>query len=1128
MIALPGYQILSRIYEGDRSLVYRGIREWDNRAVILKVLKYDYPPLEALDRYRHEYEIVRHLNVEGAIAVLSLETYQKTLVIVFEDFDGISLAHLYDGKMGIGVGKLSLQEFLPIAIQITEILGKIHAANVIHKDINPANIILNPQTQQVKIVDFGIATRLTCEIPEIEHFDVLEGTLAYISPEQTGRMNCCLDYRSDFYSLGVMFYQLLTGKLPFEVTDSLELIHAHIAKQPIPPHQLNPEIPQAISAIVMKLMAKIAQERYQSAWGIQADLVVCLMQLEANGVIEDIVLGEHDVSEIFQIPETLYGREEEISTLLAVFEGIATGGGSPKSSLKGENLADKLPLKNNNFIANISLITGNYGIGKSALIEVIRQPIVKRKGYFVVGEFEPSLPTPYAVLVSALRDLVRQLLTKSQAQLTVWREKLLADLGADVQAAIAIIPELAPIAGQQPVATEWDAAQIPRLLPDLIRVFVSREHPLVLCLDNLQWADSATLQLIEQIVTGTPYLWLLGAYRESDISPTHPLTTTLERLQDMGVAIHPMNLAPLSGEAVSQLLADTLHSDVQSVRPLAEVILEKTGGNPSFIREFMTRLRAENLIVFDRDRLGWHWELPQIAALSSMEKVAELATAKTLPESAPQVESTFDIDLFHAFCGGRELTALAEEISEVLTGLEPETSSPWQQLHYLLVCNLIDEVRQSFPPPTGDRVFVFLSHLYPLILSYLFGETSQALDSAARAREELDTISDRIYQVAFYFYDSLARLSACTEREDCLQTVRDNRDQLQRWAELSPDCQYQSELVEAEWCRVVGQKLEAIDGYDRAIATARNGGYINAEALACELAAKFYLAWGKETIARTYMTEAHYAYTCWGAVAKVKDIEAKYPNAIARTSLASGGTLSSTDNFGTTSTSITQVGEVLDLAAVMKAARAISEEIVLEQLLDTLMNILIENAGAQSGCLLLVEGGDLQLEAAVGANGYSPLLRRPDTLQPDGEKPLFSRAIVNYVRRTRDSVVLHDATQEGRFTQEHFVKTYQPKSILCTPLMDRGHLRGIIYLENNLATGAFTPDRLQVLQLLCAQAAIAISHAKLYERTREAEKKYRRIFENAQEGIFQTTPDGRYLRVNPALAHLYGYESPEE
>jgi PAS domain S-box-containing protein len=498
------------------------------------------------------------------------------------------------------------------------------------------------------------------------------------------------------------------------------------------------------------------------------------------------------------------------------------------------------------------------------------------------------------------------------------------------------------------------------------------------------------------------------------------------------------------------------------------------------------------------------------------------------------VELTFDIDVFHAFCGGRELTALAEEISEALTGLEPATSSPWQQLHHLLVCNLIDEVRQSFPPPTGDSVFVFLSHLYPLILNYLFGETRQALDSAARAREELEAISDRVYQVAFYFYDSLARLSACTEaalpeREDFLQTVRDNRDKVQRWAESSPDCQYQFELVEAEWCRVVGQKLEAIDGYDRAITTARNGDYVNAEALACELAAKFYLAWGKETIARTYMTEAHYAYTCWGAVAKVKDIEAKYPNVIARTSLASGGALPFTNDFGTTtSTSITQVGEALDLAAVMKAARAISEEIVLEQLLETLMHILIENAGAQSGCLLLTEGGDLRLEAAVGANGYSPLLRGPDALQPDGEKPLLSRAIVNYVRRTRDSVVLHDATQEGRFTQEAYVKTYQPKSILCTPLMDRGHLRGIIYLENNLATGAFTPDRLQVLQLLSAQAAIAISHAKLYERAREAEKKYRRIFESAQEGIFQTTPDGHYLRANPALAHLYGYDSPEE
>ncbi|NET61737.1 MAG: serine/threonine protein kinase [Symploca sp. SIO2E6] len=323
MLKLDGYQILSAIYNSANSIVYRGIREQDNHAVILKVLKQDYPTPAELTRYKQEYEITRHLNlVEGIVKAYSIREYHRGLVIILEDFGGNSLRMLLN-DLRATQEVMSLEEFLPLAIQVAEILGQIHSRNVIHKDLNPGNIVLHPETGQVKIIDFGISTQLTRENPTLKNPNVLEGTLAYISPEQTGRMNRALDYRTDFYSLGASFYELLTGKLPFTTTDVLELVHCHLAKQPVTPHKLNAEIPLAVSAIVMKLMAKTAEERYQSAFGLKADLERCWQQLQTTGKIDSFPLGNQDLADKFQIPQKLYGREQEIETLLAAFSRVS-------------------------------------------------------------------------------------------------------------------------------------------------------------------------------------------------------------------------------------------------------------------------------------------------------------------------------------------------------------------------------------------------------------------------------------------------------------------------------------------------------------------------------------------------------------------------------------------------------------------------------------------------------------------------------------------------------------------------------------------------------------------------------------------------------------------------------------
>ncbi|MEG4517403.1 MULTISPECIES: AAA family ATPase [unclassified Microcoleus] len=625
MIEISGYEILTQIYESINSTVYRGIRQQDNQAVILKFLKEDYPTPSELVRFKQEYEITRNLNLEGVIKAYELKPYQRTLCIILEDFGAVSLKQLMNERRDSGRGLLPLQEFLSIAITTAEILSSIHAANIIHKDINPSNIIFNPEIGQLKIIDFGISTQFTRENPTLKNPNVLEGTLAYISPEQTGRMNRSLDYRTDFYSLGATFYELLTGQLPFETNDALELVHCHIAKVPISPHQINPEIPQALSDIVMKLMAKTAEERYQIGFGIKNDLAECLHQLQTTGNISDFCLGDQDISALFQIPQKLYGREAEVEALLKAFERVAD---NPHSQIE------------------MMLVAGYSGIGKSSLIAEIHKPNTRRRGYFTAGKFDQFQKSiPYSAVVSAFKGLVRQLLTENEIQLEQWREKLRGAFGVNGQVIIDVIPEVELIVGEQPPVPELGASESQNrfniVFSNFIRAFCTNEHPLVIFLDDLQWADSATLKLIELMVTDPDmqYLFLIGAYRDNEVSPTHPLMMTLDGLLKDGATINYITLAPLELENISQLIADTLYSDPDSVKPLAELVMRKTGGNPFFVNQFLKTLYAENLIIFDFQEHSWQWNIDQIEAQNITDNVVELMIGKLkkLPELTQQV-----------------------------------------------------------------------------------------------------------------------------------------------------------------------------------------------------------------------------------------------------------------------------------------------------------------------------------------------------------------------------------------------------------------------------------------------------------------------------------------------------------
>jgi len=1533
MITLPGITIHSKIYESLASLVYRGIREQDDGAVIAKVLKQDYPSPQELTRYRQEYEITRFLNIEGVVKAYSQQDYQRTLVILLEDFGGESLECWM--RQQLDFSPMPLPTFLRLAIAITDTLGKIHATHVIHKDINPSNIVFNPRTGVVKIIDFGIATRFSRTNPTFKSLYLLEGTPAYLSPEQTGRMNRMLDYRTDFYSLGATFYELLTGQLPFPTSDLLELVHCHIATPPIPPHELNATIPQPVSNLILKLMAKNAEDRYQNAWGIKADLERCAQQLAEMGQINAIPLGLQDVSEQFRIPQKLYGREAEVAALWVAFDRVV---GSKA-------------------VREMMLVSGYAGVGKTALVQELSKPITAKHGYFTWGKFDQFRRNiPYSAIVDALQKLVQQLLGEPNEQVEVWRSRLLTALGSNGQIIIDVIPEVEFIIGKQPPVPEVGATEAQNrfhlTFQRFVRAFCAKEHPLVIFLDDLQWIDSATLKLIELILLDeqTQSLFLIGAYRDHEVSSTHSLILMLESLRNQGAALQEIILTPLSLEPLTQLVAETLHRNPDTVRSLAQVVLRKTEGNPFFVGEFLKLLYSENLLTFDPPQSplgkggsegGWQWNLVEIEAKNITDNVVELLLRQLqkLPEATQQVLSIaacvgseldletlvivcekspkavfqdlleaiqagliqplsdLDEDLLvqeykfshdrvqqaayalidesqkqvvHLQIGGNllektspeqrsdrlfeiidhlnqglELVTARSERTEIArlnlmagqkakaatayeaafkyftTGLKLLNSESWQSEYNLTLAlyseaaeaaylqgrfdemeqlvevvldraktvvdkvqaydsiiqgylsqgnlkevlktglealkllgidlienpsqldvqreleetaallarrdieDLINLAKMTAPEPlaamyilvnivvaanmvspalmilivckmvnlsinygnatwsplsyaaygsilcgvvqdielgykfgqlalslterlntkkgnakalaifsanimhwkvhfrkiipiqvdvyqngveTGDFEFAgyaacnvccysFLAgeeltqleqktatyskairqirrenpsnwiavlwqtilnllgrsenptrligsvydeeqalsraiavkdgteipylYLNKIILCYLFGEYHQAAQTAVLARQPLEEITEPI----FHFYDSLVLLSllveaSSSEEEAWLSCVSTNQENVQKWADYAPmNYLHKFHLVEAEKARVLGQFLEAEEFYEQAIAGAAENEFIQEEALAYELAAKHYLGRGRDKIAQTYMKEAHYCYDRWGATAKVKDLETRYPQFFSQSSRAA-----STSIPITAETISNSFHTAFDLAAVMKASQAISREIELKQLLRSLMKILIENAGAQTGYLILENSGEWSIEAACELNADENACAT-QVLQSIPIADQLPESIIQYVIRTLKPVTLNDATREGAFINEPYIQQNQPQSVFCLPLLNQAKLVGVLYLENRLAARVFTPERSQVLQLLSTQAAIAIENANLYSELQAKESKITQFLEAIPVGIAIVDAAGRPYYANQCGNQLMGKET---
>ncbi|MEM9215007.1 MAG: AAA family ATPase [Cyanobacteria bacterium P01_F01_bin.150] len=684
MFDLDGYHVYSPIYSSANSTVYRAVRYQDRQPVILKVLQQDSPTPQDQTRYRQEYDITRMLNLEysidGVIKIYDMDESHGHLVLVLEDFDGISLNQAMQSGLG-QVAPFSLDDFLTVALQMTDILGSVHQANVIHKDINPANILIHPETKQVKLIDFGISTVLSRENPTITNPNVLEGTLAYISPEQTGRMNRSLDYRTDFYSLGVSFYELLTGTLPFDVSDPLELVHCHIAHQPRPIHELKPSIPPVISQIVSKLMAKTAEDRYQSAWGIQSDLENCQQQRQETGSIAPFPLGRHDIANTLQIPQKLYGRDAEVQQLLDTFHLISNPLTPQLPNPPTPQLSNS-PTPNsptpNSHTSELILVAGYSGIGKSSLVQELYKPITQSRGYFIAGKFDQfQRNIPYSAIVEAFQELVRQLLTESEEELAGWRDRLLEAVGNNGHVLIDVIPEFELIIGAQPVLPELGAAEQQNrfnlVFQGIIEVFSTIDHPLVLFLDDLQWVDAATLKLMELILVDAPtqHLLVIGAYRDNEVQSGHPLTVALTAWAQQ-TSIHTMTLPPLTQNHVTQLVANTLQQDEEQVKALSHLVMRKTQGNPFFVNEFLRTLYSDHLLNFNRTSLTWQWDMERIEKQGITDNVVDLMVRK-IQKLSPSTQSALKVAacIGASFSLARIAGVLEQEDADIFCDLKP-------------------------------------------------------------------------------------------------------------------------------------------------------------------------------------------------------------------------------------------------------------------------------------------------------------------------------------------------------------------------------------------------------------------------------------------------------------------------
>src|ERR1700734_3125300 len=610
-IAGPSGYALVSLREGVDFILYRGRQRGDPSPILAIALTAEHPSAQSLRRLEHEYSLASELDPAWSAKPLELTRHEGRTLLVLQDPGGGPLDLILERDQG---QPLDLTRVLHIAVGLAGALGQVHRRGLIHKDIKPANVLVD-SAGNAWLTGFGIASRLPHERQPPVPPEIIAGTLAYMAPEQTGRMNRSTDARSDLYSVGVPLYEMLTGHLPFSAADPLEWVHCHIARQPTPPGN-RAAVPDQLSAIVMKLLAKNSEDRYQTASGLEADLRLCLEEWQSHGRIDPFLLGAHDSSDRLLIPEKLYGREREIDDLLAAFDRVTQG--TPE----------------------LVLVSGYSGVGKSSVVNELHKALVPPRGLFASGKFDQyKRDIPYATLAQAFQTLVRQILVASEAEVDRWRHALLEALGPNGQLMVNLIPEVEFVMGKQPPVAEL-APQEARgrfhlVFRRFLAAFARPEHPLALFLDDLQWLDTATLELLERLITDPElrHVLLIGACRNNEVSSSHPLMRTLAAIRDAGARVQEIVLAPLGLDDVERIIGDALHCGPDSAGALALLVYEKTGGNPFFAIQFLTSLAEEGLLRFDRDAAGpnksnWIWDLDRIHTKRYSDNVVDLMLGK--------------------------------------------------------------------------------------------------------------------------------------------------------------------------------------------------------------------------------------------------------------------------------------------------------------------------------------------------------------------------------------------------------------------------------------------------------------------------------------------------------------------
>lgn len=699
----------------------------ERQVVLAVVAAAEHPTPQSLDRLAHEFALKDQLDSAWAAKPLELVQDRSRTILVLEDLGGEPLTSLMDTPMETG-------SFLRLATQIAAALSKVHQRGLVHKDIKPSNILVNRSNGSVRLTGFGFASRRPRERQSPAAPETIAGTFAYMSPEQTGRMNRSIDSRSDLYSLGVTLYQMVTGSLPFTASDPMEWVHCHVARELEPPIKRSGNIPAAVSKLIMKLLAKTAEERYQTAVGAAKDLQHCLAEWEVRRHIDDFPLGRHDTPDRLLIREKLYGRTREGEMLLASFERVIKSG-APE----------------------LVLVSGYSGIGKSSVVDELHKVLVPSRGLFASGKFDQhKRDVPYATLANAFQSLVRPLLGKSETELSEWRHDLLSALGPNGQLVMDLIPDLRAIIGEQPPVPELSLqhaqSRFHRVLEQFIGLFARSEHPLVLFLDDLQWLDVATFELLEDLLTRSnlKHLMLIGAYRDNEVDSAHPVMRMRDAIRTRGGRVVEIKLASLGHRHLGQLLADALRCGPQHAAPLVQLVHEKTGGNPFFAIQFMFSLVEEGLLAFDHDAARWSWDLDRIHAKRYTDNVIDLMLGKftRLPVATRTA-------LRQMACLGN--IAKVSVLSVVLCRSD-------EQVH----ADLWPAVRQEFVEPQADAYrFVhdrFQEAAYALIPEEERAAAHLRIGRLFAARTPPEAVEENVFEIVSQLNRGAALITAGEER----------------------------------------------------------------------------------------------------------------------------------------------------------------------------------------------------------------------------------------------------------------------------------------------------------------------------------------------------------------------------